>query len=317
MLSNNSNYCPICESILLKNGNPYSVKELFELWSPIQFSKEIVEEHLRQAEYTQLYSCPECKLEIFLPQIIGTSNFYLELQKTSSGSYYVDEKWEFDEALKDVKNFNSIIEIGCGPGNFLEKVKPYVAQVCGTEYNEHALRIARSKGLKVFGIDDENAAQMKGQFDAAFSFHVLEHVSNPVDFVQEILSWIKPGGKIGISVPNMDGPVKYINPCISNMPPHHATRWKLQTFKVLVEKLGLKIERVVYEPLIARDHYYYSYCWINHLFPDKHLLNRFLQFIVVNLFNLIFKILTIFNQKTLNLLNGLSFYLLMSKRIDR
>lgn len=313
MLSNNSNYCPICKSILLKNGNPYSVKELFELWSPIQFSKEIVKEHLRQAEYTQLYSCPECKLEIFLPQIIGTSNFYLELQKTSSGSYYVDEKWEFDEALKDVKNYNSIIEIGCGPGNFLEKVKPYVAQVCGTEYNEHALRIARSKGLKVFGIDDENAAQMKGQFDAVFSFHVLEHVAEPVAFIKELIFWIKPGGKIGISVPNQDGPIKYINPCIQNMPPHHATRWKLQTFEVLAAELGLKIERVAYEPLIARDYYYYSTYWVNHFFSDRSLPNRFLQFVVAQLFNLLFKILSMFNKKTFGLLKGQSIYLLMSK----
>src|SRR4030042_1316596 len=106
--------CTICKTELKISDNIYTLNELFKLWAPVQFSKKTIEEHRLQSEYTQMYSCPECKIEMFLPQIIGTSNFYLELQKTSSGSYYVDENWEFDEALKDVKECDSIIEIGCG-----------------------------------------------------------------------------------------------------------------------------------------------------------------------------------------------------------
>ena len=147
--------CPICNTKLESRGALYWLNELFELWAPIQFSKKTLTEHFNQSSCTRLYSCPECKLGIFLPQIIGTPNFYLDLSKNESNEYYADEKWDFEEALKDAKKDSSIIEIGCGPGNFLEKVKPYVAYVCGTEHNEHALRIARSKGLKVFGKDDD------------------------------------------------------------------------------------------------------------------------------------------------------------------
>jgi len=307
--------CPICNTELKSSSDLYSLNELFELWAPVQFSQETLREHFSQASYTKLYSCPECDLDIFLPQIVGTSNFYLDLSKYGPINYYEDEKWDFEEALKDAEKSNSIIEIGCGPGNFLEKVKPCVAQVCGTEYNEHALRIAGSKGLKVLGKDDDMSVN-KGQFDAVFSFHVLEHVADPVGFLQELCSWVKPGGKIGISVPNQDGPVKYIDPCVQNMPPHHATRWYLRTFEVISNKVGLKIERVAYEPLMVQDHYYYSTYWIDYAFPEESLLTNFARNILRKIapisFQVIFGMLGKFNKNSLHLLKGQSIYVLMS-----
>jgi SAM-dependent methyltransferase len=305
--------CPICNNLLRKTGPSYSIRELLRLWAPAVFSEKTFEEHIQQSDYTQMYLCTECKLEIFFPQIIGTPDFYRDLLKSESIYFYSDEKWDFDEALKDARKLNSIIEIGCGPGNFLEKVKPYVAQVYGTEYNEHALRNARDKGLKVFKIDDKNVAKMKGQFDAAFSFHVLEHVSNPVDFVQEMLSWINPCGKIGISVPNMDGPVKHINPCISNMPPHHATRWRLQTFQVLAERLGLTIERVAFEPLSMENHSYYSVYWVNHALPGNSFIIRLIRCFMRKALYMFFVMLSSFGKHSVACLKGQSIYVCLSK----
>jgi SAM-dependent methyltransferase len=266
-----------------------------------------------------LYICPKCKLGIYFPQIIGSPGFYIELQKETSDSYYVDEKWDFKEALNDVKAAKKIIEIGCGPGVFLKNTAQYVDQAVGVEYNKLALEIARNKGLSVFNLEDD-LADLKGQFDAAFSFHVLEHVSDPVVFIQEMLAWVKPGGKIGISVPNMDGPVKYINPCVSNMPPHHATLWKLKTFQALAAKLDLEIERVAYEPLVARDYYYYSSFWLRQSFLVKLIPARFLPLLqetTSKLFNLLFVLLAKFNKEEFGLLNGQSIYVLMSKPENR
>lgn len=308
-------FCPICDSNLRSRTGPYCLNELFELWAPVQFSEGTLTEHFNQSLYTQLYSCPECKLGIFLPQIIGTANFYLDLSRNDSNDYYVDEKWDFEQALKDTKKNSSIVEIGCGPGNFLEKVQSYVARACGTEHNEHALRIARAKGLQIFGAD-EDASDVKGLFDSVFSFHVLEHVADPVGFLRELRSWVKPGGKIGISVPNQDGPLKYIDPCIQNMPPHHATRWHLRTFEVISNKLDLKIERVAYEPLIVRDHYYYSTYWIDYTFHEESLPGNFarsvLRKILPMLFQIVFTMLGKFNKNSLHLLKGQSIYVLMS-----
>lgn len=311
-----NNKCPICANRLIRDGRIYSVDELFDMWKPIVFSQTVTAQHKAQTESTQLHICRKCNLEIFLPQIIGLPNFYIELQKATLDSYYVEDKWDFEEALKDAKTAKSIIEIGCGPGAFLKNACQYVNQAVGIEYNMQALAIARNKGLNIYSFEDD-ISKLKGQFDAAFSFHVLEHVPDPLAFIQEMLEFVKPGGKIGISVPNMDGPIKYIDPCVSNMPPHHATRWKLKTFQVLVAKHGLVIERVAYEPLVVRDYYYYSTYWLRQSFLAKILPNYYLlilQKITSRFFDRLFEILARFNRKELGLLKGQSIYVLLSKQ---
>ena len=308
--------CPICDNALVSSGPEVTVNEIFSLWQPVSFTQETIAEHAAQSVSTRLYTCGKCNFGIFLPQIIGTPGFYTELQMETSGSYYVDDKWDFEEALKDARTAGSIVEVGCGPGVFLERASHCVQQTIGIEYNEQALNTARRKGLRVFNHKDD-LSTLKGQFDIAFSFHVLEHVADPLAFVEAMLLWIKPGGKIGISVPNMDGPLKYVDPCVSNMPPHHATRWKLDTFQELSNKFNLTIERVEYEPLVARDHYYYSLHWVRHCFPGDFLprpLLSILQRIVSWGFDRMFQILAKFNKKELGLLKGQSVYVLLRSK---
>lgn len=317
MLDPNYHNCPICKTDLEQNGARYSVDELFRLWEPIRFSKETIDEHRNQSEYTVMYSCPRCRLDIFLPQIIGSQKFYVEaynLTGLQNGSRftYVDSKWDFDEAIKDVKSFESIIEVGCGPGSFLVKAKPYVRQIIGIEYNEEALQIARSKGLHVLRVDDQDES-LKGKFDGVFSFHVLEHVGDPLAFMEQICSFVKPGGKIGISVPNQDGPVKYINPCVMNMPPHHATRWTLKTFKELAQRMDLIIERVAYEPLLLENQNYYSLYWVHQRLSGQRLTNRLARFILSKMLELFLGALAKLGHKYFTWLKGQSIYVLMSK----
>lgn len=288
--------------------------ELLSLWKPVTFSSKTIEEHKKQSEYTQLYICPVCELEIFLPQIIGTSNFYIDLLRYENVYAYSQEKWDFGEALKDARGCRAVIEIGCGPGNFLEKIEPVVGNRYGTEYNKHALNVARSKGLKVFDIGDQEAELLKGKCDVAFSFHVLEHVPDPMIFIREMFSWVGVDGKVGISVPNMDGPVKHINPCVSNMPPHHATRWRLKTFKVLAEKGGFKVERVAYEPLAVQQHWYYSSYWVDAIFLGNSLMMRVIRSIVRMVLSVLFKLSVLFGKESISWLRGQSIYVLLSKR---
>lgn len=304
--------CLLCKGPMYTNSQTYTVDELFELWKPIEFSPSTIEEHRRQTSCTQMYSCRDCGLDIFLPQIIGTSAFYSELQANPDASYYEDDKWDFHEALNDAAGCGKIIELGCGVGNFLAKAKRLIPEVYGTESSILARQIAQSRGLKVFDIDD-NQVSRHAQFDAAFSFHVLEHVADPIGFVNTMSSLVRPGGKIGLSVPNQDGPIQYINPCIMNMPPHHASRWRLKTLHALARELGLVIERVAYEPLLLQNHSYYSYFWLNKRFPGDSRLSVYLRSILSKSMHVLFGFLIKKGWKYLRLLRGQALYVLLSK----
>jgi len=310
----NTQNCPICRIPLTPIGSTILIKDVFEQWNASHsFSQEVIREHLDQNQTTRLYECPSCSLEIYLPQVIGSEDFYRELQEDVQFSYYRDDKWDFDEALKDIKNCSTIIEIGCGPGSFLAKAKPYLQRTCGTEYNKAALEAARRKGLEVYGLEYD-ISSLTSSFDAVFSFHVLEHVSDPLSFIKEISSLAKPNGKICISVPNQDGPIKNIENSIMNMPPHHATHWKLRTFEVLANKLNFRITKVAYEPLLLENQYYYSNYWLNKIISDRTVFQRKFKKVISMLMQNFFMLLRRFGLKRFVFLRGQAIYVVMEKR---
>jgi 2-polyprenyl-3-methyl-5-hydroxy-6-metoxy-1,4-benzoquinol methylase len=268
MIDNNS--CPICNSKKIEQKNTYSTSSLLAMWN-VDFSNDVSTEHISQAIQTTLYKCKNCKFEFFYPIIYGTPAFYSELELKTN--YYESDKWDFSIALqKALEIKGKILEIGSGPGNFLKKCNDNGIECYGTEYNDNAFEKAKKAGIKMIKSVDMNLYH--NYFDAVFSFHVLEHVSNPMDFFEFHIKMIKKGGKICISVPNQDGPISYIDPCIMNMPPHHLTRWSLNSFKEAAKKLNLKIVDVKYEPLLLSNHSYYSYFFIKKYFFDKSTLMK-------------------------------------------
>lgn len=242
---NNENHsCPVCGDALRSQGESYDLRDIFAMWSPLAFPEQVIQEHMVIGKCTALYACPTCKVETFLPQIIGLPSFYAaasagEWGGGDAGGYYEVTKWDFDEALRDVKPGASLIELGCGPGNFLKMAVARGGQVVGIEFNPHAMSVARSQGLTVYDASGIHEQEQKS-FDAAFSFHVLEHVSDPMGFLASMKEHVRPGGVIGVSVPNQDGPIRFIQPCPMNMPPHHATivegvRMLLPGHKLVIE----------------------------------------------------------------------------------
>lgn len=308
--------CPVCGGGLRPSGEPYRLEEILDLWRPVSFSDTAVAEHKAQADATRLFVCEGCGLEIFLPQIIGTPRFYVEaynLAGTQNDSEftYSETKWDFDEALKDAHGARTLLEVGCGPGHFLKRASREVPEVSGVEYNEPAALLARAQGLKVYS--DPAQAPLAGQLDAVFSFHVLEHVGDPVAFLAQLVSLVRPGGRIGISVPNQDGPMQYVDPCAMNMPPHHATRWQARSLTALAKRIGTRLQRVAYEPLLLENHSYYSVSWVRHILPGRgpaSTLGRTLLSIVLRGF---FRLLRAIGLRYFPWLRGQSIYILLSR----
>jgi SAM-dependent methyltransferase len=306
--------CPICNTLLIPSGQQYTIEQLFALWKPIEFTLNTIQIHKNQSNYTELYNCPNCKLEIFLPQIIGSPEFYTE-SYDKNALPYSDDKWEFTEIRKDIKNSTSLLEIGCGEGAFLNKIKIKIPDVIGIEYNKQAIKAARKSGLTIFTPEDYDILLRKS-FDTIVSFHVLEHMKDPVKFIQLLSTLIKDDGKICLSVPNQDGIIQLINPCVHNMPPHHATRWHKKTFEVLAQRLNLSIERISYEPLATKDHYYYTAYWINSHIIGNSIIKHIIRGGLRRSCTKFFEFLDLLGIKYFIPLNGQSIYIVFKKHAE-
>lgn len=203
-------------------------------------------------KFVHLYNCDDCGLEFYPSSLRGNATLYEALAKFDY--YYMPDKWEFDEALKDAARCSTFLEIGCGRGAFLLqvlKMNPN-ARVAGLETSPDALRVAREAGLEVHAATIEDfAANHSGEFDCVCAFQVLEHVDRPGRFLASALQCVRPGGVCLISTPNAGGFTKYAVNNFGDMPPHHLTHWSAEVMRHAAAGHGVKLERIASEPVAS------------------------------------------------------------------
>jgi len=77
---------------------------------------------------------------------------------------------------------------------------------------------------------------------------VLEHLSQPAEFLNSACSLLRPGGKLMLGLPNAESFLRH-QYNILDMPPHHMTRWTVEVLTRMQQWFPLKLVRVAYEPL--------------------------------------------------------------------
>jgi 2-polyprenyl-3-methyl-5-hydroxy-6-metoxy-1,4-benzoquinol methylase len=197
-----------------------------------------------------LYECLDTHLRFFSPDtVVGSASFYAQLQVFDW--YYMPHKWEHEVALQDIKPEARVLEVGCGFGDFVEQVHlQRDADVMGIELNAAAVDIAREKGRRVeLASIEEIAVREPESYDVVCHFEVLEHVVNPLAFLQDCVRCLKAGGKLLIAVPNMDSFIRHAKGNLLNQPPHHMTQWRPRTFRSLPQYLPIRLQRIAFEPL--------------------------------------------------------------------
>jgi hypothetical protein len=76
-------------------------------------------------------------------------------------------------------------------------------------------------------------------YGAVTAFQVLEHVVDPVGFLQGMISCVRPGGLVIVSVPAEDGALGVCVNDALNLPPHHMTRWTDRALTFVMTMIGL------------------------------------------------------------------------------
>jgi SAM-dependent methyltransferase len=96
------------------------------------------------------------------------------------------------------------LDVGCGSGSALGVAQALGWQVAGVEVDEAAAK-ARRFSTRVHVGDLLGAPFAAGEFDVVTSFHVLEHVPDPVAAVRRMLEWLDRCGLLILEVPNAGG----------------------------------------------------------------------------------------------------------------
>jgi len=93
----------------------------------------------------------------------------------------------------------TVLDIGCGTGDFLAEAKKNNWKTVGMEPSSKAKTSAKQKGICLVESYDELEDHY---FDVITMWHVLEHVSDLENQIKELKRLVKPTGTIIIAVPN-------------------------------------------------------------------------------------------------------------------
>ena len=193
----------------------------------------------------EVLKCCNCHL-IFTPLSKGIK----EIENHYSKQYfdpYLDSQAvhlekRFGERLQELKRIKFpglLLDVGCGIGIFLKAAHDAGYDTVGLEISQYAIEYARKKyGLDVLNCDLENSKLSQKKFDVITLWHVLEHVTDPVEFLAKIKNLLKKDGILAIEVPNIGSFAAKISGLNWEMmaPDEHFSFFTMETLTRLLEE---------------------------------------------------------------------------------
>jgi SAM-dependent methyltransferase len=109
---------------------------------------------------------------------------------------------EVENLLKyDLKRSN-VLDIGSAMGTFLFAAKPHYRNAIGLDVSEQMARYAEKNTGATIYLQQFNHFNFPEKFSLIHMSHVVEHVPNPVEWLQHAATILEDGGVLVINVPN-------------------------------------------------------------------------------------------------------------------
>jgi len=211
-----------------------------------------------------IVKCRECELVYRNPRPTQKEidkwyeqDFHLTEYKTLYGVEYTQDQENISKiARQRIGVINSlakpekILDVGCAAGFFLDVARLQGWKPYGVEVSPYIAKFAQDKmKLDVFVGELYQAKFADNFFTATTIWYVLEHTQNPSAILKEMARITKVGGIVAVSCPNIGG--TYYRFCtkewLKEQPSlHHFYDFSARTLGQMMEKAGLKVEKVTY-----------------------------------------------------------------------
>ncbi len=192
-----------------------------------------------------------------------------ELKKFYDGEFYQVEKPDYFKHTEEDKDWwmlryhhlyelleqhapgRRLLDIGSGPGYFLEAGRDRKWDVLGFEPSPVAAEYTRKRGLNVVNDYFTLAnAKDRGKFDVVSLNLVLEHLPDPRNLIAEVKQVLNPGGILFVTSPNDFSPYQMVlwkNAGFAPwwiVPKHHLNYFDVQSIQEFYRRSGFDVLHV-------------------------------------------------------------------------
>jgi len=237
-----------------------------------QSSFKFIKNHKNQYGKYSLLECSKCNVQFWSPYKNPGKEWYesIDSYNAKKGNKPRDLHGYHKKFLKYNKERISgakILDLGCGTAEFMAELKKRGAEVWGTDLDQKAIDIAKQSFTlsNIYNLPIEEFLEKKDlpKFDYITIFEVIEHIDNPLQILQMTTKFLKPEGKIILSIPSR----QRIFPNASgwDYPLHHLSRWNENSLKNILLLAGYQNIKIKY----INKFYYLNELSIETLIPKK------------------------------------------------
>jgi len=174
--------CVVCSS---PRNVPYIEKDSFNIVRCTECGMVYVNPRLTLEELEDFY-------ETHYHEYLDTLSFDVERKKGAIN-------W-----IRKYQKTGRLLDVGCSVGAMLEAARPYF-ETSGIEVASWALEEAQRRGFNVLKGALEDANFEREMFAVITFTEVIEHIHNPVKFLNEVNRILRPGGIIYLTTGNIEG----------------------------------------------------------------------------------------------------------------
>lgn len=249
-----SNLSKIIQGVIPFTGYPYiGIEEPCNLCGSTE--KKTLSEYDRRLKKLRTVICLNCGLHRTdpMPTAEELGDYYRLLYRfdyqmagKKPPKFHINRSWDhgrqrYARIAPVIASGSSVLDFGCGSGEFLAVCRENGADVTGIEPGKDYANFAREEyGLEILNDSWENIDLGDRKFQVITAFHVFEHLRDPLAAMKWLSSHISDDGVIAIAVPDLSPNPNSRRQLFEDLHFAHVFGFTPPTLELLGRKCGLE-----------------------------------------------------------------------------